>query len=291
MKQSYREDRLLAGAFLAPTFLLIIAVTAIPVVMAFYTSLQTTYYANIVGFAGLSNYKDILLSSEGWLRIFNSVLYVVASLVLVMPLGVGAAILLNRNIRLRAVFRTVIIIPWVLSQTVVALLWKWLLNANFGPIVYVATRILGQRIDFFNTAAMARFTVSLSNTWYSFPIAVLLTLAALQTIPQELYEAARVDGASDGMSLRRITLPLIFPTVVTTVVMLSIEYFNMVTLIYVMTSGGPFSATETMSVKAFKEGFDYWHMDLGSAYSVLIFLLNIVFSLLYVRLLRRRDQR
>jgi len=111
----------------------------------------------------------------------------------------------------------------------------------------------------------------------------------LQTISPELIEAAQVDGASRRMIYWKLTLPMIRPTMVTALVMQSIEYFNMVTLIYVLTAGGPFNATQTLSLAAYQNGFDYWHMDIAAAYSIIIFLLNIVFSLFYVRILKTND--
>ena len=290
MKKRLHNDWLAATLFLSPAFLLILFSTCIPIVIAMHTSLYSTNYAKLVDFIGFENFKTILFSAEGWQKIFNSVTYVLSSLVLVLPLGIGAAVLLNREVRMRPLMRTLIIIPWVLSQTVSALLWKWLLNPNFGPIVYLSMLLTGKQIDFFNSPMMARFTVTLANVWNSFPIVLIITLAALQTIPHELYEAARVDGSTGRHSFWKITVPLIMPTVVTIILMQSMEYFNMVTLIYVMTSGGPFGATETTSVKAFKEGFDYWHMGLGSAYSVVIFLMNVIFSIAYVRLMKGKGK-
>lgn len=117
----------------------------------------------------------------------------------------------------------------------------------------------------------------------------MLILAALQTISSELYEAGRVDGATGWKSFTHITLPLIKPTVLVTLIMLSLEYFNMVTLIYVFTGGGPFSATETLSLRAFKEGFEYWNIGMGSAFSVLLFGFNIILSLLYVKALKNKE--
>ncbi len=290
MKKRLHEDWFTATLFLSPAFLLILLFTCIPIVIAVHTSLYSTNYAKLVDFIGLENFKTILLSTEGWQKIFNSITYVLSSLILVLPLGIGAALLLNRELHMRTLMRLLIIIPWVLSQTVSALLWKWLLNPNFGPIVYLSMTLTGQQIDFFNTPMMARFTVTLTNVWNSFPIVLVITLAALQTIPNELYEAARVDGSTGRHAFWKLTLPLIMPTIVTVILMQSMEYFNMVTLIYVMTSGGPFGATETTSVKAFKEGFDYWHMGLGAAYSVIIFLMNVDFSIIYIRITKRQGK-
>jgi ABC-type sugar transport system permease subunit len=289
MKKTDYQDRLLGFAFLAPALLLIFFSTGIPIIIAVRTSLHATSYAKLVNFIGFEHYKSILFSPEGWYRIFNSIVYVLLSLLLVIPIGVGGAVLLNRKIKARSIWRTLIIIPWILSQTVSALLWKWLLNASFGPIVYILMALTGQQVDFLNSPLSARFMVTIANAWNTIPIVLILNLAALQTIPEELYEAAKVDGSKGIHSLSRITLPLILPTIMTTIIMQSMEYFNMVTLIYVMTSGGPFSATETMSVKAFKEGFDYWHMGLGSAYSIIIFALNMIFSMLYIRLLKGKS--
>ena len=110
--------------------------------------------------------------------------------------------------------------------------------------------------------------VVLANVWNTLPVVVILTLAALQTVPGELREAAMMDGATDWKVYTRITLPVIRPTLITALVMQSIEYFNMVTLIFVLTAGGPFNATQTLSVAAYQNGFSYWHMDIAAAFSV-----------------------
>lgn len=285
----YREEKVLGVLFLGPAILLIVGVTLIPIFYAFYTSMHSTEFARIGEFIGLKNYVDILTSSKGWNSIFNSVIYVLMSLALVIPLGTAAAVWLNRKLRGRVVYRTLIIIPWVLSQTVTALLFKWLLNSNYGPVSYLWYRLTGAKADFFNTALAAKITVVAANVWNSFPIVLILILAALQGISADIYEAAQVDGATPSQSFWRITLPLLKPTILTSVVLQSMEYFNMVTLIYTLTSGGPFDATQTLSVLAFKEGFDYWHLGYGSACSIIILLLNMLFSIIYIRILKQKD--
>ncbi|QQO07901.1 carbohydrate ABC transporter permease [Breznakiella homolactica] len=288
-KKLMREERILSVLFLGPAVLLIVCITLIPIVYAINTSLHNTRFTEVREFTGLTHYIAILGSSEGWQAIFNSVTYVLMSLVIVIPLGVVVAVLLNRKMMGRTVYRTLIIIPWVLSQTVTALLWKWLLNSSYGPISYLNYLFTGQKLDVFNTALAAKLVVVFANVWNSFPIVLILILAALQSISSEIYEAAEVDGASRGQVFFRITLPLLKPTILTAVVLQSMEYFNMVTLIYTLTSGGPFGATRTLSVLAFQEGFDYWHLGYGSAASVIILMLNMVFSIVYIRILRRKD--
>ena len=275
--------------FLAPALLLICCFTVIPIFEAVYTSFHKTQYAMVGEFVGLKNYISVMVESDGWKNIVNSIVYVVLSLLLAMPIGVGIGTLLNRKIRGMTIFRTMIIIPWTLSQTVTALLWKWLLNGNYGLITSWAYQLTGKKMDLFSTAIIAKILVVVVNVWNTVPVVIILTIAALQTISPELIEAAQVDGASRRMIYWKLTLPMIRPTMVTALVMQSIEYFNMVTLIYVLTAGGPFNATQTLSLAAYQNGFDYWHMDIAAAYSIIIFLLNIVFSLFYVRILKTND--
>lgn len=284
-KKKASSDLSISILFLTPILVLILCITIIPIVIAFRTSMHATNYAAVGKFIGLTNYISILTSKEGWSTILNSISYVLSSLIIVMPLGVITGTLLNRKIKGIGALRTMIIIPWVISQTVAALLWKWLLNGNYGPVFYTIYNLTGVKVDFFNSAISAKLTVVLANVWNSFPVVVILTLAALQTVSRDVYEAAKVDGANGLTIYTRITLPLIKPTLTTAVVMQSMEYFNMVTLIYVLTAGGPLGATETISVKAFRQAFDFWHLGTGSAYSVIIFLLNIVFSLFYIKMM------
>lgn len=288
-KSRIGEEKLLAIIFLAPAVILILGMTVLPIIIAINTSLHNTEYAQVKEFVGLKYYIEILGSSKGWNSIFNSITYVLMSLVLVIPLGVVSAVLLNRKMKGRTAIRTLIIIPWVLSQTVTALLFKWLLNSNYGPISYIVYVLTGQKVDFFNSPMAAKLTVVMANVWNSFPIVLILILAALQSISKDVYEAAEVDGATKLQTFFKITLPLLKPTILTSVVLQSMEYFNMVTLIYTLTSGGPFDATQTVSVLAFKEGFDYWHLGYGSASSIVILLLNMAFSIIYMRILNKKE--
>lgn len=278
------SDTGVAVAFLAPAILLILLITILPICMAVRTSFHATHYAEVGAFTGLDNYIRVF-TGNGLKNILNSIRYVVCSLLVVIPVGVGLGSLLNRKIRGNTIFRTLIIIPWVLSQTVTALLWKWILNGNYGPIAYLIYEFTGQKVDLFSSALSANAVLVLANAWNSLPVVVILTIAALQTIPGDIMEAAQIDGATRWKSYIKITLPLIRPTIITALVMQSMEYFNMVTLIYTLTAGGPFDSTQTLSLAAYQNAFSYWHMDIASAYGVIIFLLNILFSLGYVKLL------
>lgn len=283
------SEKWIAYAFMAPALLLVLLVSFYPIAVAMKWSMYETEYVKTGAYVGAGNFLSIFKNESDLKNIGNSFVYVFGSILIVVPLSTLLAVLLNMKIKFRVLFRTAIILPWVISQTVTALLWKWLINANYGPVNYVIERFGGAKVDLLSTSGGANLALIAANVWNTFPIALVLILAALQTISSELYEAGRVDGATGWKSFTHITLPLIKPTVLVTLIMLSLEYFNMVTLIYVFTGGGPFSATETLSLRAFKEGFEYWNIGMGSAFSVLLFGFNIILSLLYVKALKNKE--
>jgi ABC-type sugar transport system permease subunit len=129
----------------------------------------------------------------------------------------------------------------------------------------------------------------LVNTWMTYPLPTVLFLAALQAVPRELYESARIDGCGGWASFWRVTLPYLQTTIVTTAIMLTLQFFNMVTLIYVMTGGGPLGLTQTLSLRVFLDGFFNFRVAGAAAVGMVIFVLNIVFSLSYIRVLRRSE--
>lgn len=289
LSASKNSDFGVAAAFLAPAILMIVLVTIIPICMAISTSFHATNYAEVGEFVGINNFISVF-KGNGIKNIVNSIRYVLMSLMVVIPVGIVIGTFLNRKIRGSTLLRTVIIIPWVLSQTVTALLWRWILNGSYGPITYLVYSITGQKIDFFSSSGSANLMLVLANAWNTVPVVIILTIAALQTIPGEVLEAGMMDGATRWQVYTRVTLPLIRPTIITAIVMQSMEYFNMVTLIHTLTAGGPFDSTQTLSLAAYQNAFSYWHMDVASAYGVIIFLLNILFSLGYVKLLNANKE-
>jgi ABC-type sugar transport system permease subunit len=198
-------------------------------------------------------------------------------------------VLLTRPIHFRAAFRTILVIPWALSQSVTATLWVWLLNPSYGPLKYLIDQLGAPQVLFLSNPEWALTILNLVNTWMSYPFAMVLFLAALQTVPGDLYEAARIDGCGAWSSFWRVTIPFIQNTVLSTVIMLTLQFFNMVTLIYVMTGGGPLGTTETLSLRVFLDGFFNFRLAAAAAGGLVIFALNVVFSLSYIRLLRQAE--
>jgi multiple sugar transport system permease protein len=272
--------------FMLPALLMVALVSIVPIIEAVALSLSRTSFLRVTGFVGTDNFGQLFRSEQFWGAVQRSAVYVFASLALVLPLGVLLAMLLNRRFRFRAFFRTIILLPWVVSQTIAALIWRWGLNADYGPFTSALGGITGGRIDPLVDPGWSMAVLIGVNVWLAYPFVVIMVLAALQGIPTEIVEAARVDGASEWKSFWSVTLPMITPTLLTVVIMLTLLFFNMVTLVFTLTAGGPFSATETLSLQAFRTSFQFFQLATGAALAVIIFVFNVVFSVLYVRVIR-----
>jgi len=273
--------------FLAPAIILVVCVSLYPILFAIRRSLYETRYMELGTFIGFENYRDFLFEGAGWNSLVNSLVYCAGSLVIALPLGFGLALVLNQPLPYRSLIRTLLILPWIVSQTIVALLWSWMLNPDYGPVNYALSGFVDAHFSVYGDPNLAMFGVILANSWQSYPLALILMLAALQGIPQDVIEAARIDGASRWMTFWRITLPLVRPTLLITTIILSLHNFNMLTLIFTLTGGGPVGATETLSVRLFNEAFVFNNLGFASMIGVLIAVLNVVFSLGYIRLLRQ----
>ncbi|HEY8370336.1 MAG TPA: sugar ABC transporter permease [Thermodesulfobacteriota bacterium] len=272
--------------FLGPAVLLVLLVNFIPLGYALVYSVYRTEFVQRVSFLGFRYYLRFLTDPEGLNNILRTFQYVFGSLALALPLGLLIALLIHRVEKGKTFFRTLIILPWVVSQIITALTWSWLVNPQFGPVTYFVREGFGGAFNALGTPTGAMATLILANVWHSFPYPMLLILAALQTVPREAIEAALVEGASRWTRLFRIRLPLIRNTILIATVMMTIHYFNMVTLPLVLTGGGPAGATEVMAIRVYREAFQLFHVGYASAIAVYMFLFNILFSIIYIRILR-----
>ncbi len=278
--------RLLPYAFFLPAFGLVAAVSFIPLGYAIQQSFHAAEYLGMGRFVGLDNYTRFFSDGRGFENLLRALFFVAGSVALALPLGFALACVLNQPIRFRGLFRTILILPWLVSNLVVALLWAWLLNGQFGPIAYLVSQFGGQMPNAVTSPALAMPALILANVWHSYPLVMVFVLAALQTVPAELYEAARIDGASSWQRFRLITLPMVRNTTLVVLVLTTLHTFNNVTMVFIMTGGGPVGTTETLALRVFLEEFKYHQTGIASAAAVVIFSLNLLFSLVYVRVLR-----
>jgi multiple sugar transport system permease protein len=281
-----RASSLFPWLLILPAVLLVVLVTFFPILQAINLSFHQTSYLQQGRFVGFQHYLSFLTDPLSQQNLTNSFVFTFGSLAFSMPLALGLALLLNRPFPGRAVFRTILIVPWVVSQLLTALLWRWLDSPPFGPLAYILGVLTSSRVDLLGTPGTALAGVILANVWRTFPYAMILTLAALQTIPGELYEAARIDGAGRWNLFRYVTFPMIQNTFLIATIILSIHYFNMIELPLVLTGGGPVNRTELLGLRVYREAFVLFRFGFGSAVAMIMFVVNVVVSLAYIRILR-----
>jgi raffinose/stachyose/melibiose transport system permease protein len=263
----------------------------IPIIQAAHFSL---YKWNGLGpledFIGLANYQVALASDVFWQAVGNNVLVIVLSLLLQIPFSLGLAILLNRRFPGRAIFRLLFFVPYVLSEAITGIVFSLLLQ----PDALVDSGLKGIGLegliqDWLGNTDIVMLTLFVIISWKYFGFHMILLLAGLQGIPREIEEAALIDGAGRRQAFRYVTLPLIGPTLRVSVFLSVIGALQLFDLVWVMTGGGPLTATTTMAVNMFKSGFEEQQMGYGSALAVLLFLCALVVALLYQRFVLRRD--
>ncbi|MBL8702214.1 MAG: sugar ABC transporter permease [Alphaproteobacteria bacterium] len=279
-------SRLRPYLWFAPALIIVVAVSFWPLAHALVQSFHRSNYLDLGTFTGLSNFERFLLSEAGRARAWNSFVLVAGTLALAMPLGFVLALLLNLPLRGRNLIRTLLIVPWLVSNTVAALLWAWLLNAQFGPIADLTSRLGMTMPNLLTSSIWAMPALILCNAWGSYPLVMVFTLSALQTIPKEIHEAARMDGARRWQRFVSVTFPLVRNTTLVTVVLTTLHCFNGVTIVLIMTGGGPLDATDVMALRVFEEGFKFHRMGLASAGAVIIFAINVLFTVAYMRVLK-----
>jgi raffinose/stachyose/melibiose transport system permease protein len=277
--------------FLAPALVVYLVFVIIPIIQAAHFSL---YKWNGLGpledFIGLANYQVALASDVFWQAVGNNVLVIVLSLLLQIPFSLGLAILLNRRFPGRAIFRLLFFVPYVLSEAITGIVFSLLLQ----PDALVDSGLKGIGLegliqDWLGNTDIVMLTLFVIISWKYFGFHMILLLAGLQGIPREIEEAALIDGAGRRQAFRYVTLPLIGPTLRVSVFLSVIGALQLFDLVWVMTGGGPLTATTTMAVNMFKSGFEEQQMGYGSALAVLLFLCALVVALLYQRFVLRRD--
>ena len=218
-----------------------------------------------------------------------TILYVVSSAVLQLIIGMLIALLLNANFRGRAFARTINLIPWVIPTIVAGYLFRWLLDDQFGLIPYWVNLISEVRMVIFISPLGAKLAVILVNVWKDAPFIAIVFLAGLQGVPQDIYDAATVDGASAWQRFWRITMPLVMPLVITMGLFRIVWSLASFDLVYGLTQGGPGVATSVLALQVFQQGILFFKFGFASAISVVLLILVAIVGLAALRLFRRAD--
>ena len=283
-------------AFASPSLVLIAVVIVFPLAFSFYLSLQN--FDLSVGpdyqFVGVRNYAEALLRDRRFVgSLWNTAVIIAPSLVCELLLGLGIALLLNRVIRGRPLVTALLAIPAMVSPVMAAMAWRMLFGVKYGAINNLGRQlgVLDVYFDWFSTPLLSVVTIVLVEVWHNTSFMMLVLLAGLQSIPQELYEAAKADGASAWQRFWSITLPLLKFTMAVGVMIRLIDLTKLFGLIYVLTFGGPGGTTETVAFNTFLTGFNDFRMSYASALSYLIIFGVLILTLILMRLTRQREAR
>ncbi|HET7145411.1 MAG TPA: sugar ABC transporter permease, partial [Anaerolineales bacterium] len=242
-------------------------------------------------FIGLENFHDVITSYYFKNSLINTSIYTIASVTGVIIFGFIVALLINTKIRSVNVLKIIILLPWAIPAVVAGLMWKWILNSDFGILngILYSLGAIKSYIPFLADPILAKISLILAHIWKEGPLAAIFILAGLQLIPNEFYEAAKIDGGSGLQLFRFITLPLLRPILLVVLVYETMTAILTFDLVYVLTGGGPADSTSLISWFAYAEIYKFLNLGAGIALSIIIALITLVLIILYMRALKTED--
>ncbi|WP_244743093.1 carbohydrate ABC transporter permease [Mesorhizobium sp. L-8-10] len=276
----------LAFVFVAPALLFLLAVLGWPLVQAILLSFQNVGVIGSAGnYVGLDNYVAVMGGAGFWKALGRSVVWVVANALVQTLLALATALVLNQKFPGVRSARTWVILTWIVPTVVVVIIWRWLLSTSGGMInpLLMQAGVIDRPVGFFATREGAMTTLVMINSWRWFPFTALMMLAGLTRIPGDLYEAARIDGASAFRRFTRITWPLLQPTLMVLGVVGTLLSFNVFDVIWLLTAGGPAQASQTLPVLIYETAFKGYRLSEAATISVITSILLMGFAILTTR--------
>lgn len=286
------SDRTLAYLLLLPSVLLIVGLVVTPFLQAFWFSFTDKHtVAPDFEFVGLDNYLSFFRQPDFPEAFKNSVVWTVGSVVLELVLGLYVALVLQRHFRLRGLARAIVLFPYLIPTIVAVLVWRFMMHDLLGVVNYglIALGLVREPVLWFSNTDTAMMGVIIVGVWKFFPFVVIALLGILQSIPAEIYEAAKVDGANMFQELWHITMPAILPVFLLTALLRTIWTWDKFDIIYLLTGGGPVNATTTLPIFVYREAFDHWRMGRASAVAMVTFAVLLVCTLVYLRFYDRAE--
>ncbi|MFL6075785.1 MAG: carbohydrate ABC transporter permease [Mycobacteriales bacterium] len=277
--------------FLGPALLLFVGFVLVPIAVATYYSFYNwSGFGGLHNFSGLTNYREALKGSVFHQAVQHNLIIAALSITVQLPISIGMALLLNRKLRGRAFLRLVVFAPFTLSEAVTAVTWALMLQPHgFVDRVFRAVGLGGLVHHWLADTHLVLYTIFVVLTWKFIGFGIILLLAGLQGIPNELREAAALDGANPWQTTWRVVLPLLAPTIRIWIFLSVIGSLQVFDVVWIMTGGGPANSSTTMSVYVIDHGFRRYEFGYGSAVAVILFIICFVFALFYQRFALRRD--
>lgn len=278
----------------APALIAIFLLAGYPIVYSAWISLHkyNLKRPRVFTFLGLQNYVDIFASSDFWAALWVTMQFTLMVVTSVAVLGVLIALLLNRNFPGRTLVRTLILLPWAIPPVVNGLMWQWIYDSKIGALngLLVTLGVIQDYRGWLSHPTSALLALVFADVWNVLPLAVILLLAALQKIPGELYEAARMDGANGVQLFWNVTFPWIAQTLLVVLILQTLSAIRAFDAIYVLTAGGPGTATTTLTWLTYLTTFENLDFGMGNAFAWTVSLITLGFALVYFRVLFRRGE-
>jgi multiple sugar transport system permease protein len=286
---SHKGERALPLLLVAPTVSVLVALSIYPLIYAVKVSLQAE------GSAGarwtLRNFSRLWADEFFLAALAHTLSYAAIALTIEFLLGLSLAVLLNREMRGRSLFRAALLVPMMLPPVVVGVVWRLMLNPNFGAVNGTLQGLgfsTGQ-LTWTANPALAFFSIVMVDVWQWTPFMFLILLAGLQAIPEEPYEAALIDGSTPWQTFRHVTLPLLKPAILIALLLRTMDLLRVFDQIFILTEGGPGSATETISLYIYRTAFRFGDFGYAAAMSFILLIVTNAISLLYIRLLQKQE--
>ncbi len=280
--------------FVTPAILIIALIMVYPLIYTFILSFnKSDAFSDTLKYVGTSQYLTLLKDSVFIQSIKNTFVWTFSSVLFQFILGFVVAVIINQDfIKAKALLRLLLLVPWVLPCIASVMVWKWCFNADFGIIntFLKSVGIISQNISWISGINTALPSAIVVNVWKMFPFVMLIIDAALQNVPKELKDAARVDGATAIKTFFTVTVPHITSTCLTVVLLLTIWNFNAFVFIYVLTRGGPIHKSEILSLFIHRYAFRYYNFGIASSASIILFILTAIFCIIYMKVFLRGEE-
>ena len=276
--------------FVGPALAFMLIVAICPLIYSIYLSFQDWNLArpNSIHFVGLRNYLAFFRDPDVWHSIVTTGIYVGSCMVIEVALGLGIAFLFDTNFKGESWIRGILILPMVMSEVVVGLVWRWIYNTEYGVLNYFFELLDLQRLSWLTTPGLAMASLIMTDVWQWTPLVFLVCLAGLKSVPQDSVEAARLDGANWLQIQCHVTLPAIKPIIVSVVLLRLIDCFRFVDKVFIMTFGGPANDTSVLGFRIYIMGFKYFQVGQTAAYSLIYAAIITVLVKIMIRSFNRK---
>lgn len=283
------KNNVLPYLLIAPSIIVFIFFFIYPILYMFNLSFHDwNFISPDMEFIGLDNYIELFNNAQFRQVINNTIIYTVGQVSMTAVLALVIAVWLNKNTRIHRFVQSAIFSPHIISLVSVAMLWYWLLDAEYGFINYLLTLLNIEPVNWLGDPNWALFSLMIVQVWKSLGYNVVIYLSGLKTIPREIYEAAELDRGSRWSIFFKITLPMLSPTIFFVIIMNIISSFKVFETIQIMTGGGPLNTTNTLVFYIYEQGFTYFNMGYASAAGVILFILLAIVTIIYFGVLNRR---